>query len=179
MFLAMLFYREVGWKELKHVLFETGTFSAISLFCLGTASVFGWLLAYYKIPQALIGYLAAYDFGPTTTGFIVSGVFLMVGCFLDAIPAIIIVGTVLEPMVRHAGMDPVHFGIVSIVSLAFGLITPPYGLCLLISCAAVDVKVVKVLKDIGIMLVPMLLVLAAIILFPSVFLYLPRLVSAG
>jgi tripartite ATP-independent transporter DctM subunit len=178
MFLAMVFYREVGWKELKHVLFETGTFSAISLFCLGTASVFGWLLAYYKIPQALIGYLAAYNFGPTATGFIIAGVFLMVGCFLDAIPAIIIVGTVLEPMVRHAGMDPVHFGIISIVSLAFGLITPPYGLCLLISCAAVDVKVVKVLKDIAIMLFPMLLVLVSIILFPSVFLFLPKLVSA-
>ena len=81
-------------------------------------------------------------------------------------------------MVRHAGMDPVHFGIVSIVSLAFGLITPPYGLCLLISCAAVDVKVVKVLKDIAIMLVPMLFVLVSIILFPSVFLFLPKLVSA-
>jgi tripartite ATP-independent transporter DctM subunit len=177
LFLAMAFYREVGWKELKHVLFETGVFSAISLFCLGTASVFGWLLAFYKIPQALIGYIAAFDFGPTGMGFIVAGVFLLVGCFLDAIPAIIIVGTVLQPMVAHSGMDPVHFGIISIVSLAFGLITPPYGLCLLISCAAVDVKVHTVLKDIAIMLLPMLLVLAAIILFPSIFLYLPQLVT--
>jgi tripartite ATP-independent transporter DctM subunit len=177
LFLAMAFYREVGWKELKHVLFETGVFSAISLFCLGTASVFGWLLAFYKIPQSLIGFIAAYDLGATSMGFVVAGVFLVVGCFLDAIPAIIIVGTVLEPMVRHSGMDPVHFGIVSIVSLAFGLITPPYGLCLLISCAAVDVKVHTVLKDIVIMLFPMLLVLAAIILFPSIFLYLPHLVT--
>jgi tripartite ATP-independent transporter DctM subunit len=178
MFLAMVFYREVGWKELKSVLFDTGVFSAISLFCLGTASVFGWLLAYYKIPQSLIGFIAAYDFGPTTMGFIVAGVFLLVGCFLDAIPAIIIVGTVLQPMVAHSGMDPVHFGIVSITALAFGLITPPYGLCLLISCAAVDVKVVKVLKDVSIMLFPMLLVLASMIVFPSIFLFLPRLVSA-
>lgn len=177
LFLAMVFYREVGWKELKTVLFETGTFSAISLFCLGTASVFGWLLAYYKIPQVLVSYIAAYNFGPVTMGFVVAGVFLLVGCFLDAIPAIIIVGTVLEPMVQHSGMDPVHFGIISIVSLAFGLITPPYGLCLLISCAAVDVKVVKVLKDIAIMLLPMLVVLVAMILLPSVFLYLPHLVT--
>ena len=94
-----------------------------------------------------------------------------------AIPAIIIVGTVLEPMVRHAGLDPVHFGIISIAALAFGLITPPYGLCLLVSCAAVNVKVVNVLKDITIMLAPMLLVLLAIVLLPDLFLFLPRLVT--
>ena len=177
LFLAGIVYREVGWKDLKKVLFETGTFSAISLFCLGTASVFGWLLAYYKIPQALVGFIAAYDLGPMAMGFVVAGVFLSVGCFLDAIPAIIIVGTVLEPMVRHAGLDPVHFGIISIAALAFGLITPPYGLCLLVSCAAVDVKVVRVLKDISTMLAPMLLVLAAIVALPDVFLFLPRLVT--
>ena len=177
LFLAGVVYREIGWKQLKTVLFETGTFSAISLFCLGTASVFGWLLAYYKIPQALVGFIAAYHLGPVGMGLVIAGVFLSVGCFLDAIPAIIIVGTVLEPMVATAGIDPVHFGIISIVALAFGLITPPYGLCLLVSCAAVNVKVVNVLKDITIMLAPMLLVLLAIILLPDVFLFLPRLVT--
>jgi tripartite ATP-independent transporter DctM subunit len=175
--LAAAVYREVGWKELKSVLFETGTFSAVSLFCLGTASVFGWLLAYYKIPQVLVSFIAAYNLGPVAMGFVVAGVFLAVGCFLDAIPAIIIVGTVLEPMVAHAGIEPVHFGIIGIVALAFGLITPPYGLCLLISCAAVNVKVVTVLKDIAIMLAPMLLVLLGIVLLPDVFLFLPRLVT--
>ena len=87
------------------------------------------------------------------------------------------VGTVLAPLVADAGMDRVHLGIVGIVALAFGLITPPYGLCLLISCAAVDVKVRTVLKDIFIMLALMLLVLLAIVLFPEVFLYLPHLVT--
>ncbi len=178
-FLCVGIYREIGLKQLRTVFFESATFAAISLFCLGAASVFGWLLAYYKIPQTLVGFLAAYDFGPISIGFVVAGVFLVVGCFLDAIPAIIIVGTVLQPMVAHAGMDPVHFGIISLVSLAFGLITPPYGLCLLIAAAAVEVKVVSVLKDITIMLIPMLLVLLSIILLPDVFLFLPRQLAAG
>jgi tripartite ATP-independent transporter DctM subunit len=177
--LAGAVYREVRWKEFKTVLFESGTFSAISLFCLGTATVFGWLLAYYKIPHVLVGFIAAYHFGPFATGLVVAGVFLIVGCFLDAIPSIVIVGTVLQPMVAQSGMDPVHFGIIGIVSLAFGLITPPYGLCLLISCAAVNVKVAVVLKDIAIMLVPMILVLLAVVAFPDVFLFLPRLVGDG
>ena len=179
LFLTGVIYREVGWKQLKSVLYDTGSFSAMSLFCLGTASVFGWLLAYYKIPQALVGFLAAYQLGPMATGMLVAAVFLVVGCFLDAIPAIIIVGTVLQPMVAQAGLDPVHFGIISIVSLAFGLITPPYGLCLLIACATVNVKIIAVLKDILIMLLPMILVLLAIILLPDVFLFLPRLVTEG
>ena len=177
LFLSCLVYREVGWKKLKQVLFESGSFAAISLFCLGTASVFGWLLAYYRIPQALVGFIAHYEFGVIGMGFVIAGVFLVVGCFLDAIPAIVIVGTVLLPMVEHSGMHPVHFGIIGIVSLAFGLITPPYGLCLLISCAAVNVKVSAVLKDIAIMMLPMLLVLVAIICFPDIFLYLPNLVN--
>lgn len=179
LFLAAAVYREVDWPRFKAVLRDTGTLSAVSLFCLGTASVFGWLLAYYKIPQAAVGLIAPYQFGPTTMGLIIVAVFLIVGCFLDAIPAIVIVGTVLAPIAAQSGLDPVHFGIISIVSLAFGLVTPPYGLCLLISCAAVNVKVVTVLKDIAIMLAPMLLVLVAIVLLPDLFLYLPRLATDG
>ena len=68
--------------------------------------------------------------GLTQTGFFIAFVFLVVGCFLDAIPAIIIVGTILDPLARAVGMDPVHFAMIGIVSLAFGLVTPPYGLCL-------------------------------------------------
>ena len=72
----------------------------MALFCVGTASAFGWLLAYYQIPKALLANVAAWGMGPITTGFFIAGVFLVVGCFLDAIPAIVIVGTVLEPLAR-------------------------------------------------------------------------------
>jgi TRAP-type C4-dicarboxylate transport system permease large subunit len=100
-----------------------------------------------------------------------------VGCFLDAIPAIIIVGTTLEPLARSVNMHPVQFAIIGIVSLAFGLVTPPYGLCLMISCAVARVRLRYALKDTMIMLVPMLLVLMAIIIWPQIALFLPRLIS--
>jgi TRAP-type C4-dicarboxylate transport system permease large subunit len=117
--------------------------------------------------------------GAMTTAFFIAGVFLVVGCFLDAIPAIIIVGTILQPLAQNVGMDPVHFAIVGIVSLAFGLVTPPYGLCLLVACAVAKIRMVDALKDTMIMLVPMLLVLAAVIMWPSVSLFLPRLFPPG
>ena len=110
-------------------------------------------------------------------GFFIAFVFLVVGCFLDAIPAIIIVGTVLEPLAKSVEMHPVHFAIVSIVSLAFGLVTPPYGLCLMISCAVAGVPLRFALKDTMIMLVPMILVLAAMIVWPEIPLFLPRLIA--
>jgi TRAP-type C4-dicarboxylate transport system permease large subunit len=74
-------------------------------------------------------------------------------------------------------MDPVHFAMIGIVSLAFGLVTPPYGLCLMISCAVANVRMSTVLKDVMIMLLPMLGVLLLVIIWPQVSLFLPGLIS--
>jgi len=177
--LSIIVYREMDLKGLYAALLDTGKLSAVALFCVGTASAFGWLLAYYQIPKALLAGVTAWGMGPTMTGFFIAAVFLVVGCFLDAIPAIIIVGTILQPLAQSAGLDPVHFAIIGIVSLAFGLVTPPYGLCLMISCAVAGVRIVDVLKDTLIMLMPMLAVLAALILWPGVALFLPRLFPPG
>ncbi|HEY8252830.1 MAG TPA: TRAP transporter large permease [Burkholderiales bacterium] len=177
--LTMLVYREMDLKGLHHALLETGRLTGVALFCVGTASAFGWLLAYYQIPKALLEGVAAWGMGPVTTGFFIAGVFLVVGCFLDAIPAIVIVGTVLEPLAKSVGMDPIHFAIVGIVALAFGLVTPPYGLCLMISCAVAKIRILDAIKDVMIMLIPMFIVLALIIVFPQIPLFLPRLFPPG
>jgi TRAP-type C4-dicarboxylate transport system permease large subunit len=164
-------------RALKAALVDTGRFSGIALFCVGTASTFGWLLAYYQIPRAILSGVAAWQMGPVETGFFISFVFLVVGCFLDAIPAIIIVGTILDPLARSAGLDPVHFAMIGIVSLAFGLVTPPYGLCLMIACSVAGIRMREALRDTLIMLVPMLLVLALLIVWPQVALFVPSLIS--
>lgn len=176
-FLTILVYREMSAKNLHDALLDTGKFAAVVLFCVGTASMFGWLLAYYRIPQAILSGVQAWQMGPVAVGFFIAFCFLVVGCFLDAIPAIIIVGTILDPLAKSIGMDPVHFAIVGIVSLAFGLVTPPYGLCLLISCSIAEIRMFDALKDTFIMLLPMLAVLALIILFPQIPLFLPSLIS--
>jgi TRAP-type C4-dicarboxylate transport system permease large subunit len=167
----------MGATELYHALSETGKLSAVALFYVGTASAFGWMLAYYQIPRALLANVTTWGMGITVVGFFIALVFLVVGCFLDAIPAIIIVGTTLEPLARSVDMHPVQFAIIGIVSLAFGLVTPPYGLCLMISCAVAGVRLRYALKDAMIMLVPMLVVLAAIIVWPQIPLILPQLIS--
>ena len=112
--------------------------------------------------------------GIVGTGILVAIAFLVIGMFIDAIPAIIILGTVLWPVVQHVGMHPIHFAIIGIMSLAFGLVTPPYGLCLLIAAAIGEVKLVNCLKDVAVILLPMLAILLLIILLPDLVLALPR-----
>lgn len=175
--LSLLFYREMGFKQFMAAVLDTGKLSAVALFCVGTASVFGWLLAYYQIPKALLTNVQAWGMDVIGVGIFIAVAFLIVGCFLDAIPAIIIVGTTLQPLAQSVDMHPVHFAIIGILSLAFGLVTPPYGMCLMICCAVAKVPLRYALKDTMIMVVPMLVVLFAVIVFPEIALFLPRIFS--
>jgi tripartite ATP-independent transporter DctM subunit len=172
-FIGVFLYRALTPGQIPAVLYETARLASISLFCIGTASAFGWLLAYYQIPKALVGWLAPFATNVPVTGFIIAGAFLVIGCFIDAIPAIIIMGPLLAPLAQSVGMHPIHFAIIGVVSMALGLVTPPYGLCLLIDCAIAKIRVRDALGDVVILLIPMLIMLGLIILFPQLILALP------
>jgi TRAP-type C4-dicarboxylate transport system permease large subunit len=136
---GMIIYRSLGVKEIKDVLYNTTRLASISLFCIGTASAFGWVMAYYQIPRLVVQTLTQYGIGVTSVG-----------------------------------MHPVHLGIIGVISPAFGLVTPPYGLCLLIDVAIARTTVAAVIKDVAIILVPMLIALLLVILFPEVVLFVPK-----
>ena len=169
--LSALVYREAGVARLVATFSETVELTGAILLCVGTASVFGWLLAFYQVPQFLLEAATAWQLGATGTGLFVAGVFLVVGCFLDAIPAIIIVGTLLEPMATAGGLEPLHYALIGIVSLAFGLVTPPYGLCLLICCSIARVRISEVMGDFLLFLLPCLIVLLSIVALPGLYLW--------
>ncbi|HSB70070.1 MAG TPA: TRAP transporter large permease [Candidatus Methylomirabilis sp.] len=174
--IGLALYRSVRLGEIPRVLYETGRLASISLFCIGTASAFGWLLAFYQIPKAVGQVLSTWTTSVTATGLVVATALLFIGCFIDAIPAMIILGTILQPLADTSGMHPIHFAMIGIVALAFGLVTPPYGLCLLIACSIGEIGVKQALKDVAIVLLPMLAILLLIILFPDLVLFLPRLI---
>jgi tripartite ATP-independent transporter DctM subunit len=174
LFLGLFIYRSIKFSDLPRILYDSGRFAAITLFCIGTASAFGWCLAYFKIPAALVDQIAAMGLGVIGTGIMVALAFLLIGMFIDAIPAIIILGTVLFPVTEHVGMHPIHFAIIGVISLSFGLVTPPYGLCLLIAASIGKIRVIDALRDVVIILLPMVAVLLFIILVPDVILALPR-----
>jgi len=172
--LGVFVYRTVTFKDLGGIFYDTGRFASISLFAIGTASAFGWMLAFYNVPRLIVDVMTANELGIIGTSLIIAALFLFFGLFIDAIPTIIILGTVLLPVATAAGIHPVAFAIIGIISLAFGLVTPPYGLCLLISAAIGGMNVVSVMRDVVIILTPMLFILLLIIVFPEIALWLPR-----
>jgi tripartite ATP-independent transporter DctM subunit len=172
--LGIVVYRTLEIRQIPHVLYESGRFAAITLFCVGTASAFGWVLAYFQVPQLFVDSVSGWGGGITSVGLIVAACFLVVGCFIDAIPAIIILGTILAPLAESVGMHPVHFAIIGVISIAFGLVTPPYGLCLLISASLGGISVRAAIRDTLILLAPMLAVLLFVIMLPDAILALPR-----
>jgi tripartite ATP-independent transporter DctM subunit len=173
---GLIIHRSIGLKEMRDVLYNTTRLASISLFCIGTASAFGWVMAYYQLPKLVVATLSKYGVGVISVGLIEAAAFLFIGCFIDAVPSIIIIAPLLAPLAQSVGMHPVHFGIIGVISLAFGLVTPPYGLCLLIDCHIAGVKVSDVIKDVAIILVPMLIALLLVILFPNLVLFIPRLI---
>jgi tripartite ATP-independent transporter DctM subunit len=175
MVLGGLVYRALSAKALRHTLYDSARFAAIALFCIGTASAFGWLLAYFHIPALVVDAIAGWGGGVTSVGFITAAAFLFIGCFIDAIPAIIIVGTILSPLAAKVGMHPIHFAIIGVISIAYGLVTPPYGLCLMIACSIGGIRIKDAIRDTLILFIPMLAVLLAVILLPDLILWLPRL----
>lgn len=177
--LGMFVYRTVTPKDLGFILYDTARFAAISLFAIGTASAFGWLLSFYDAPRLIVGVLTAWDFGAFGTALLIALLFLLFGLFIDAIPTIIILGTVLMPVAQAGGVDPIAFAIIGIVSLAFGLVTPPYGLCLLISAAIGGLNVVQALREVVLILAPMLVILILLAAFPEIILWLPKTVMPG
>ncbi|MEP5730499.1 MAG: TRAP transporter large permease [Sulfitobacter sp.] len=172
--LGVFVYRTVTLRDLGSIFYDTGRFASISLFAIGTASAFGWMLAFYNVPRLIVETMTANEFGMIGTALVIAALFLFFGLFIDAIPTIIILGTVLLPVATAADIHPIAFAIIGIISLAFGLVTPPYGLCLLISAAIGGMNVVSVMRDVCIILAPMLLILMLIILFPEIALWLPR-----
>jgi TRAP-type C4-dicarboxylate transport system permease large subunit len=132
------------------------------------------MLAFFNVPRLIVTFMTSLEFGYYGTALVIAGLFLFFGLFIDAIPTIIILGTVLLPVAAAADIHPVVFAIIGIVSLAFGLVTPPYGLCLLISASIGGMNVVQVMRDVVIILIPMLLILLLIIIFPEIALWLPK-----
>jgi TRAP-type C4-dicarboxylate transport system permease large subunit len=149
---------------------------SLSLFCVGAAGVFGFLLAYYKLPAFMLGLTEI-----ASTKFLllalISIIFLVLGTFLDGLVIVIICAPLFLPAVTQLGVDPVHYGIVGCISIAMGLITPPYGLCLLLASSIGKIPMQKAFPDTFRLLGVMLIVLLVVIAVPEIALALVHLTS--
>lgn len=173
LFLGLVVYRTITIKDLPRIFRESAMLTVLPLFALSAAAVFAYLLAFYRIPFVFEDVLA--DVPAWGILWVVVLIFLALGTFMDALPAMAIMIPVLAPAVTAAGVDPVQYGVVAVLALAFGLITPPYGLCLLLAAKIGKIPVtraiVPMLPFAGVIIGTMVLC----ILFPQLVLWLPAL----
>jgi C4-dicarboxylate transporter DctM subunit len=143
----------------------------VPILIIATAAIFGYLLAMGEVPQILYRALMRVSDNPYIILLVINVGILIIGTFMEATPVYPILVPILLPVVTSMGMSPIHFGVVMVVALSVGLITPPVGVCLFTACSVADVPVSKVIKP----LIPFILAEIAILFLIT---YVPALVMA-
>jgi tripartite ATP-independent transporter DctM subunit len=175
--ISMFIYKTIKLKDLPKILTDTLALSSLSLFALAAASALGELMSYYQLS------VMAQDFFVNSIGekwlfiLIVIAFFLFIGTFMDAIPAMILFIPVILPAATHFGIDPIHLGLITVITLAIGLITPPYGLCLLLAAKIGDLSIERSLVAVLPYILIVIVVLLFVAFFPEVAFYLPKLIN--
>ena len=162
-------------KDIPRDFIHAGLIYSLPLITIGAASAFGWMLAYLRGPMVVSGWItdvAGND--PHLIMFCMVAVFTIVGDFIEPIPCIVIFMPIVNQLTETGSINPIHMGVVLIVTLAFGLITPPYGLALLMASKFVGVRFSHALKAALPIYVVFFATIAAAIFFPSVVLWLPK-----
>lgn len=153
----------------------TGLLYSIPLITIGAASAFGWMLAYLRGPAMVSDWISQAAGGdPFMIMLLLTLLFIIVGDFIDAVPAIIIFMPLIIELTKNADINPVHMGVVIITTLAFGLITPPYGLCLLMASKFVGIPFSKAMLASFPIYIIFFAAIAFTIFFPDVVLWLPK-----
>jgi len=173
--LTVLIYREINFKQLFEIIIKTMESTAIIIIIVGMASLFGWVLTIYQIPQKVAYVILKLVDTPLSILIIINIFMIFVGCFMEAIAAMTILVPIFMPMILSLGIDPVHFGLILAINLGIGSLTPPVGISLYVAADIVKWPITRVTKAVLPFYIPICIVLLLIILFPEIVLFIPRL----
>ena len=170
---GIFFYRTIKVKNLPRILIETMKLSSLSLFALATANALGELLSYYQLNVFVQQFFVNMAGGKLVFLLVVVVFFMFVGTFMDAVPAMILFVPIILPSATSLGISPIILGLIIIVTLALGLVTPPYGLCLLIASSISGITIEDAFKGALPYFLSSLVVLLLLVLFPDLWLAIP------
>jgi tripartite ATP-independent transporter DctM subunit len=171
---GIFFYRSIKIRRLPAILIETMKMASLSLFALATANALGELLSYYRLNVIAQQFFTSLPGGRFIFLLVVVAFFLFVGTFMDAVPAMILFVPIILPSAVALGLSPIILGLIIIVTLALGLVTPPYGLCLLLACNISGTTIEEGFKGALPYFLSSLVVLFLLILFPNFWLAIPK-----
>jgi C4-dicarboxylate transporter, DctM subunit len=174
---SALIYRSIGWGDVYLSLTKSARITISIGMLIAGALVFNYVITVENIPKTLAAMLKAYELSPLTFLLIANLVLLVLGCFLEGTTILLIIVPVLLPTAQALGVDPVHFGVVAVVNIMIGLITPPYGLLLFMMVKIAEVPLRDLVREVLPFLYVMIGALALITLVPDLVLFLPRLLG--
>ena len=174
MVLGFFWYRTLSFKVFTKVCLDTVETTATVLFIVAASSIFAWMLTATGVTAAIAEWVLAFTKEPWMFLLLVNLLMLFVGCFLEPVAAITILVPILMPVVQQLGIDPVHFGLIMVLNLMIGLMTPPVGLVLFIMARITGMSIERTTMAILPWFIPLLGSLAIITYFPSLFLWLPK-----
>ncbi|PLR81660.1 L-dehydroascorbate transporter large permease subunit [Bacillus canaveralius] len=167
-FIISLIYRELKWTEIPKVFVETAKTTGVVMFVAATAIVSGYAITVGQVPRELGEFLSNITTNPTLLLVIIMLFLLIVGCVMDLTPAILIFTPVLLPVVKAVGIDPVYFGLLMVINLSIGLITPPVGTVLYVGCGISKISIIDITKGIFPFLLVQMAILFLLVLFPGI-----------
>jgi TRAP-type transport system large permease protein len=174
MIVALFILRSQTWRDMPRIFIATAVQSGVVLLLVGAAVTFAWLVTVSGMAEAIATGMTGLTDNVYLLLFLVNLLLFLVGMFLDAGPAILILGPVLAPVFTDLGIDPVHFALVMCVNLSVGLATPPMGLVLFVAASVSGEKVERIIKPLLPFLAVEVLVIFLITYFPGLTLWLPR-----
>ena len=159
---GLFVYRDLKFKDLYNIFSNAALTTATVLIILGTANTFGRILTLQRIPTMIADAFTSISDSKYVLLVLINLLLLVVGCFMETNAAIIILAPIFLPIVEAAGVDPVHFGIIMVVNLAIGFVTPPLGVNLFVACNTAGAKLEEIVKGIipilGVMIIDLLLI---------------------
>jgi tripartite ATP-independent transporter DctM subunit len=173
---GMLIYREIGVRDLLPVLQKSVVSSAVIMFIIATAGLFAFLITRAGVPTEIGNYLKATLTSPLWFLLGVNVALFLIGMFIETSAAIIVLAPILAPVAAYFGIDPVHFGIIMVVNLALGMITPPFGVNLFAACAVARISLDRIIGELLPFVCVILLCLAMLTTMPQISLLLRDLV---
>ncbi|HHX23464.1 MAG: TRAP transporter large permease [Tepidanaerobacteraceae bacterium] len=172
---GMFIYKEIKFKDIPRIVMESLRSTAAIMVLVGFANTFAWILASEQIPQLIAQTILSISSNPVVVILLVNALLLFVGMFMETIAAIVILFPVLFPVLTSIGMDPIQAGVMMVLNLIIGVITPPVGVCLFVAANIADISLVRITKAIFPFLVANIIVLMLVSFIPTMTLYLPNL----
>ncbi len=176
--LGLFIYREFRLADLPRIILETVETTGVVLALVMTAGLMAYCLSLSQVPQVAGKYLSGMTNNPLVYLFIVNIILLVIGCFMEAIAAMLILIPILVPAAMQLGIDPIQFGLIVVLNLMIGTITPPVGVVLYVTAKVAGISFERVTRATIPFLVPLLVVLAAITLWPPLTTWLPNVLLA-